>query len=193
MGFGKFIRAVVKAATTSQPSAPRKSSASGGLGFQETGTPPKRDTGGRIIVKVKGGTPGAAWGVNLSRLDSRLGNILAGKVNEDEEFNKSVKVHLRPDTKSEYSNSVLVETPNGEFIGWILKDASEDFVSVMSQLRNAVVSTVPELSGDEFVFEMSAKIEGHWDEVGDGDVEEWEANFDEMLIRMKNPAEIDVE
>jgi hypothetical protein len=193
MGFGNFLKAVVKASTGSEYDPLPRNGSSGKLAFQEAGTPPKRDKQGRVIVNVAGGTPGAAWGVNLSNLDYQLANKLAGKVKEDEEFRKSIKVHMRPDTGSVYANSVLLETPDGAFIGWILKDASDDVVSVMAQIKKAVVSAAPELASEEFTFEMSARIEGQWDEVGEDDEEVWEANIDSMLVRMKNPAELDVE
>jgi hypothetical protein len=193
MGFGNFLKAVAKASTGSEYDPQKRPSSGGNLGFQEAGTSPKRDKQGRVIVTVKGGTPGAAWGVNLSKLDYQLANKLAGKVNEDEEFSKSIKVRMRPDKGSEYANSVLLETLDGAFIGWILKDASDDVVSVMAQVKKAVVSAAPELASEEFTFEMSAKIEGHWDEVGENDEELWDANIQSMLVRMKNPAELDVE
>lgn len=192
MGLGKFFNAVAKAAAGSATPSPGKSQASGKLGFQETGTPPKRDGQGRVIVKLKGGA-GAAWGVNLSRLEDKVANKLAGKVNADEEFSKTVKVRMRPDKESQFDNSVLIETLDGQFVGWILKDASEDIVSVMAQIRKGVSSVAPELAGDDFTFEMSAKIEGYWDEVGEDEKEEWEASVDSMFIQMKNPAEIEVE
>jgi hypothetical protein len=87
----------------------------------------------------------------------------------------------------------LVENIDGQFIGWILKDASEDIVSVISQISKGVRSVASELVGAEFTFEMSAKIEGYWDEVGEDDKEEWQAAVDSMLIQMKNPAEIEVD
>lgn len=193
MGFGDFIKAVAKAATGEAPESLKKSQASGQLGFQEKGTPPKKDKQGRVILTVKGGTPGASWGVNMSKLDYQLANKLAGKVNEEEEFSKTVKVRMRPDKDSSYANSVLLETVDGAFIGWILKDASDDVISVMNQLKKAVLSVAPELASEEFTFEMSAKIEGHWDEVGEDGEEAWDANIESMLVRMKNPAEMDIE
>lgn len=193
MGLGKFFNAIAKAATASSAPSPGKAKASGMLGFQETGTAPKKDPAGRVILKIKGGTPGAAWGVNLSRLEDKAANKLAGKVNADEEFSKTVKVRMRPDKDSQFENSVLVETTDGQFIGWILKDASEDIVSVMSQISKGVRSVASELVSAEFTFEMSAKIEGYWDEVGEDDEEEWQASVDSMLIQMKNPAEIEID
>jgi hypothetical protein len=193
MGFGDFLKAAAKASNGGAPASKKEPQASGQLGFQETGTPPKRDKQGRVILTVKGGTPGAAWGVNMSKLDYQLANKLAGKVDEDEEFSKTIKIRMRPDKESSYSNSVLLETVDGAFIGWILKDASDDVVSVMNQLKKAVLSVAPELASEEFTFEMSAKIEGHWDEVGENGEEAWDANIELMLVRMKNPAEMDIE
>ena len=193
MGFAKFIKAVAKAAATSSPTTPAKSQASGLLGFQETGTAPQTDSEGRVIVKLKGGSPGIVWGVNRSHLDYKVGNKLAGKVNEDEEFSKSVKVRIRPDTKSQFENSVLVETTDEKFIGWILKEASDDAVSVMNQIKEVLVKTAPELFGKVFTFEVSAKIEGSWSEIGEDDKEEWEADLELMEIKIKAPAEIEVD
>lgn len=166
---------------------------SGLLGFQETGTSPKTDSAGRVIVKLKGGSPGLSLGVNRSHLELELANKLAGKVNDDGEFSKSIKVRIRPDTNSQFENSVLVETTNEKFIGWILKDASADAVSVMDQIVEALVKAVPDLFGKLFTFEVSAKIEGAWDEVGEGEKEEWEADIELMEIKIKAPAEIEID
>ena len=181
--------------TASSPSTSKRptKAASGLLGFQETGTTPKTDSAGRVIVKLKGGSPGVVWGVNRSHLDEQVANKLAGKVNEDEEFSKSVKVRIRPDTNSQFENSVLVETTDEKFIGWILKDASVDAVSVMNQIKEALVKTAPELFGKLFTFEVSAKIEGAWNEIGEDDKEEWEAEIELMEIRIKAPAEIEID
>ena len=186
-------RAKNKTASSPSPSKRPTKAASGLLGFQETGTAPKTDSAGRVIVKLKGGSPGVVWGVNRSHLDDQVANKLAGKVNEDEEFSKSVKVRIRPDTNSQFENSVLVETTDEKFIGWILKDASADAVSVMNQIKEALVKTAPELLGKLFTFEVSAKIEGAWNEIGEDDKEEWEAEIELMEIRIKAPAEIEVD
>lgn len=175
-----------------RPARPAKQS-SGLLGFQETGTAPKTDSAGRVIVKLKGGSPGIVWGVNRSHLDYQLANKLAGKVNDDLEFSKSVKVRMRQDTQSQFANSVLVETTDGKFIGWILKDQSDDAVSVMNQVAGALGQMVPQLADSSFVYEVSAKIEGAWDEIGEDDKEEWEADIELMEIRIKTPAEIEVD
>lgn len=180
--------------TTASSSAKRPAKqASGLLGFQETGTSPKTDSAGRVIVKLKGGSPGVVWGVNRSHLDDQVANKLAGKVNEDEEFSKSVKVRIRPDTNSQFENSVLVETTDEKFIGWILKESSADAVAVMNQIKEALGKIAPELFGKLFTFEVSAKIEGAWDEVGEGEKEEWEADIELMEIKIKAPAEIEVD
>lgn len=192
MGLGKFFNAVAKAASSNGKPLPAQPRTTGTLGFQETGTPPKIDVGGRVILKIKGGKD-VSWGVNLSRLEANVSNKLAGKVSRDEEFIKTVKVRMRPDKESLYENSVLIETLDGQFVGWILKDASDDVVSVLSQIKKGVAEVANELASAEFTFEMSATIEGSWDEVGENDEEEWEASIDSMFIQMRNPAEIEVD
>lgn len=171
----------------------RPNSVSGKLGFQETGTKPKTDSAGRVVVKLKGGASGIKWGVNLSHLDYLVANKLAGKVNENEEFSKTVKVRIRPDKNSQFENSVLIETTDEKFIGWILKEASSDATSVMMQIQEVLVRTAPDLASSEFTFEVSAKIEGSWAEIGEGDKEEWEADLESMEIRIVTPAEIEVD
>lgn len=169
-----------------------KKSSSGKFGFQEMGTDPKRDSQGRVVVKLSGGNPGISYGVNLSHLDQEVARKLAGKVNEDEEFSKSVRVRMRRDTESQYENSIIVETADAKLIGWILKEASDDAVSVLQQITSAVRGTAPELGSSEFTFEVSARIEGSWIDAGDGE-EDWEADFDMMEIRIKSPVEVEVE
>lgn len=177
----------------SQTKASAKATPSGKFAFQESGSEPKKDSEGRVIVKLKGGTPGASFGVNRSRLDTELANKLAGKVNEDEEFNKSVKVRIRPDLKSQYANSVLVETTDSKFLGWIWKDDSDSASSVLREIAEAVIKAAPELEGSDFTFEVSARIEGYWNEVSEEGPEEWEADFDLFEIRIKAPVEVEVE
>jgi hypothetical protein len=186
------VKAGTRSAQPAQPAHPAKQS-SGLLGFQETGTAPKTDSAGRVIVKLKGGSQGIVWGVNRSHLDYQLANKLAGKVNDDLEFSKSVKVRIRHDAQSQFANSVIVETTDEKFIGWILKDYSDDAVSVMNQIAGALGQMVPQLANSNFVYEVSAKIEGAWDEIGEDDKEEWEADIELMEIRIKTPAEIEVD
>ena len=179
---------------SNSPSASRSAkSISGQLGFQEKGTQPKKDSEGRVIVKLKGGTPGVSFGVNQSRLDSELANKLAGKVSEDEDFNKSVKVRIRADRDSQYANSVLVETIDSKFLGWILKDDSEKASAVLQEIGEAMIKAAPELEGSEFTFEVSARIEGYWNEVSEEGPEEWEADFELFEIRIKAPVEAEVD
>lgn len=177
----------------SQTKAKPKAAPSGKLAFQEAGTQPKTDPEGRVVVKLKGGTPGVSFGVNQSRLDGELANKLAGKVNEDEEFNKSVKVRIRADRNSQYANSVLVETIDSKFLGWILKDDSEKASAVLQEIGEAMINIAPELQGSEFTFEVSARIEGYWNEVSEDGPEEWEADFELFEIRIKAPVEAEVD
>jgi hypothetical protein len=175
----------------SRPTA--RKSASGMLRFQETGIPPKTDSQGRVIVKVAGGTSGVTFGVNSRDLSPEAALKLAGKPNDDEEFAKSVKVRVRSDKQSQYANSFILETSDGKLIGWILKDDSEQAASVLSQIQTALLKSAPELEGREFTFEVSLRVEGYWDEIGEDGVEEWEPDFAQMEIRIKSPVEIEIE
>lgn len=194
MGIGKFVKALGKAIEAeNQQSKTSGSKASGTLGFQETGTPPKTDSKGRVILILKSSSTGVKYPVNLAQIDQEVANSLAGKPNEDEEFTKSAKLFMRPDVESQYANSVVLETEAGKRVGWIKKEASDDATSVIGQISSIISKTVPELSGREFTFQVTAHIEGNWNEVGEDDKEVWEADIDFMEIRIKNPVEIEID
>ena len=193
-----FIIVKVNAARKGGASAPKRtqpsrSNPSGLLAFQENGTPPKSDSQGRVIVKLKGSPSGIKWGVNLSHLDHTLANKLAGRPKEDEEFEKTIKVRLRPDTNSQFANSILVETIDEKHIGWILKDVSDDAVSVLNQLGSALEPMLSSVNSNGLVFEVSARISGYWEDTSDTDTPTWEADFDQMEIRIATPAEIEID
>jgi hypothetical protein len=166
---------------------------SGRLAFQDSNTAPKTDADGRVIVKLKGGA-GITFGVNKTHMTPDVELKLAGKVNDDEEFAKSVKARVRPDTESQYENSFIIETLDGKLIGWILKDDSSEAGSVFGQIDSALRKIAPEVSDSNFVFEVSLRIEGYWNEISEeGDLEEWEPDFDLMEIRIKLPVEMEVD
>lgn len=180
---------------TVRPKTPSATTFSGRFSFQEAGTDPRTDSEGRVVVKVKGGSNGLAFGINKLHLEPELAGKLAGKVSEDEEFAKSIRARVRPDKKSEYSNSFIVETTAGNLIGWILKSDSEEAASVFGQLDSAVRRSAPELGDKELTFEVSLRIEGYWNEE---DYEDegglvWEPDFELMEIRIKVPVEVEVE
>jgi len=102
-------------------------------------------------------------------------------------------VRIRPDLKSQYANSVLVETTDSKFLGWIWKDDSDSASSVLREIAEAVIKAAPELESSELTFEVSARIEGYWHEVSEEGPEEWEADFDLFEIRIKAPVEVEVE
>lgn len=172
-----------------------KSVSSGTFAFQESGTEPKADAEGRVIVKVKGASNGLAFGVNKMHLDPKLAAKLAGRVNEDEEFAKSIKARVRPDRKSQYANSLIIETLDGQLIGWILKTDSAEAASVFGQLDAAVRQSAPELVDKELTFEVSVRLEGYWNEE---DYEDegglvWEPDIELMEVRIRVPVEVEIE
>lgn len=168
-------------------------SSPGKLKFQESGTPPKTDLHGRVIVKLAGGTSGLTFGVNKSHLSPEVALKLAGKPNDDEEFAKSIKARVRPDKQSQYENSFILETSDGRLIGWILKNDSEQAALVLNQIQGAILKSAPELEAREFTFEVTLRVEGYWDEIGEDGAEEWEPDFDLMEIRIKSPVEIEID
>jgi hypothetical protein len=172
-----------------------KKSGTGKLRFQETGTPPRTDSQGRVIVKLAGGTPGVTFGVNKLHLSTDVGQKIAGKPNDDEEFAKSVRVRVRRDRESQFPNSFILETSDGRLIGWILKEDSTEAALVFDQLDSALRQTAPELATRELVFEVSLRVEGYWNEE-DYEAEGglvWEPDFDIMEIRIKSPAEVEID
>lgn len=182
--------------TPTRPAAAKSATAkppSGKLRFQETKTPPRTDSQGRVIVKLPGGTSGVVLGVNKTHISAEASIKLAGKPTDDEEFARSAKVRVRLDKESQFENSFVLETLDGKLIGWILKDDSKQAASVLNQIQSALLKSAPELQAREFSFEVSLRVEGYWDEIGEDGVEEWEPDFDLMEIRIKSPVEIEVE
>lgn len=154
---------------------------------------PTLDGQGRAIIRLKGGSPGFRWGVNGSHGSYQAQRSLAGKAKEEGEFSKSVKVRLRLDPTSQFPNSILVETQGEEFLGWILRDANPEAFFVLNQIHQGISHLIPQYSFPMVTFEVSARVEGYWDEP-DPDEEEsdWEVSIDQIEVRVKNPAEIDV-
>ncbi len=180
--------------TGSQESRSGKSSTDGVLGFQESGKEPQADAAGRVIVKLKSGGQ-VEWGVNLSRLSAEVaGKILGGKKEEDEEIEKTIRVRIRRDTKSQFSDSVLLETKKGEFIGWILKEDSPQAAGVIAELDEQLRKFSPVLADKEFTYEVSARVAGTWYLASDEDEpEELEAEVDDMIVRIAAPVVIEID
>jgi hypothetical protein len=166
---------------------------SGKLAFQAAGASPKTDSAGRVVVKIKGSSSGLSWGVNLSKLGQAQAKQLAGRVTEDEEISKTIKVRMRPDTNSQFKNSVLIETVDEKFIGWLLKDSSDEAISVMAQVESALVKSASELKGLDFTFEVSAKLEGYWNDESEDGKPDWYADVQELAVKVKIPAQVEVD
>ena len=178
---------------SSTKSREQNTSSSNKLSFQASGTAPKKDSAGRVIVKLKGSSSGILLGVNLSKLEQVQAKKLAGRVSEEEDFSKSIKVRMRPDTNSQFKDSVLIETVDEKFIGWILKDVANEAISVMTQVESALVSSVPELKREKFTFEVTAKIEGYWSDESEDKTPDWFADIQEMDVQIKVPAQVEVD
>lgn len=163
------------------------------LGFEETGSAPSTDPEGRVIVKLKGGKPGLSYRVDLSRLDGEIGDKLSGKPKEDEDFEKSIRVRLKPDSSSEHKNSILVETTDGEFVGWILKDFSKKASLVINEISSGLRKRSPELVSAQFTFEVLAHIKGWWYDWDDGDVGGRSAEIETMEVQIKTPFVVQID
>lgn len=165
--------------------------ASGKFKFQEEGTSPNRDSKGRVIVKVQTGSS-IILGVNKQDCSVKAERFLLGKPEAYKEVeSKSVRLRIQRDLQSPYPDSVSVETPKGDFVGWILKEDSAIATKVLDSLTSQIKSIAPEL--ESLVFDVGAQVDGTYDEDEDeAGKEVLIPDLEHVEIRMKDPAEIDI-
>jgi hypothetical protein len=116
------------------PTSEVSKSSLGRFNYQETGCDPDIDSEGRVIVLVQRGND-LRLGINVARnIGKTATRYLLGKEVLDKEVNgRIVKIRLMPDESSSYANSVKVETPKGDSVGWVLRE-DEAMASMIYQL-----------------------------------------------------------
>lgn len=163
------------------------------LGFEETGSAPSTDPEGRVIVKLKGGKPGLSYGVNLLQLAGDIADKLALKASKGSAFEILIRVRLRQDSSSESKNSILVETTDDEFIGWILEGDSKKATLALSQISSELRKKSPEFLAANFTFEVSARIKGWTSVVWSESDPDWRATIKIMELQIKTPFELQID
>jgi hypothetical protein len=166
-------------------------SASGKFKFQEEGSSPITDSRGRVVVKVQTGSS-IVLGVNKQDCSAQAERFLLGKPEAYKEVEgKSVRLRIQRDLESPYPDSVSVETPKGDFVGWILKEDSAIAVKVLDSLTLQIRAIAPEL--EHLIFDVGAQVDGTYDEDEDEDGKEvLIPDLGHVEIRIKDPAEIDI-
>ena len=166
-------------------------SASGKFKFQEESSSPAIDSNGRVIVKVQSGSS-IVLGVNKQDCSIEAERFLLGKPEAYKEVeSKSVRLRIQRDLQSPYPDSVSVETPKGDFVGWILKDDSAIAVKVLDALTSQIKALAPEL--ESLIFDVGAQVDGTYDEDEDeAGKEVLMPDLSHVEIRIKDPAEIDI-
>lgn len=166
-------------------------SASGKFKFQEEQASPNLDSKGRVIVKVQTGS-NIILGVNKQDCSVPAERFLLGKPEAYKEVEgKSVRLRIQRDVQSSYPNSVSVETPKGDHVGWILKEDSAIAAKVLDSLTSQIKAIAPEL--ESLIFDVGAQVDGTYDEDEDETGKEvLIPELEHVEIRMKDPAEIDI-
>jgi hypothetical protein len=165
--------------------------ASGKFKFQEENASPGTDSKGRVIVKVQTGSS-IILGVNKQDCSVQAERFLLGKPEAYKEVEgKSVRLRIQRDLQSPYPDSVSVETPKGDFVGWILKEDSAVAAKVLDSLALQIKSIAPEI--ESIIFDVGAQVDGTYDEDEDENGQEvLIPDLENLEIRIKDPAEIDI-
>jgi hypothetical protein len=164
---------------------------SGKFKFQEEGSSPITDLKGRVVVKVQTGS-NIVLGVNKQDCSIAAERYLLGKPEAYKEVEgKSVRLRIQRDIQSPYPDSVMVETPKGDFVGWVLKDDSVIAARVLDSLTEQIRALAPELVS--LIFDVGAQVDGSYDEDEDETGKEvLIPDLGHVEIRIKDPAEIDI-
>jgi hypothetical protein len=193
MGFADFFKTASKTAQPAAVTAKAKPDQAGELGFQTTGTAPQTDKSGRVIVKLKAGSE-VILPVHTYKMALETGTKLAGKPKQDEEFDKSVKTRVSLVSQLKGSEEVLVETVDGDPIGFVKRESAQFAATLFSQIQGSLTASVKELSGRSFVFEVSANIIGEWSEDQDENGKDFiYAEFAELNLKIKAPISAEVD
>lgn len=148
-------------------------------------------SGAPYEVKVKSGKQ-ILLRVNTKDMTDEAVNQLKGRYNDEDDIEKSVRLVIFRDLQSQYADSVRVVTTKGHLVGWVRKDNSAIACTVIDQVTMGVHKGIPESAGRPIHLNVSAFVEGSWDEDESGKLIH-EASIDSVEIRIKNPAEIETD
>jgi hypothetical protein len=182
-----FLKKITKALSETA----NKSTKFGQFKFQEEGRAPITDSKGRVIVKVQKGS-NIVLGVNKQDCSVQGARYLLGKPEADKDVeSKSVRVRIQRDLNSRYADSISIETPKGDFVGWILKENSATAAKILEALTSEIQAMAPGL--ENLVFDVGAQVDGTYDE--DQDDTGKSILFPDLThieIYLKNPAEFEI-
>jgi hypothetical protein len=122
-------------------------------------------------------------GVNKQHASMVALQYLIGAPDEAGDISRQVPVWMWRDDTSQYPDSVRVETPTGELVGWVLKDDSTLACQIVDQIGEVVPRSEPRAVGRRIIFEVIAEVEAYW-EPGD------EPELLSVLLGIKQPAEV---
>ncbi len=181
---------LIKLISQQPPKQTKATSSSEGLAYTQTGTGPQRDLKNRVVAKLASGSQ-LVFSVNKQHVTGEALKYLMGKPKEDDEVSRSVRLRMFRDDESQFANSVKLETPRGDLVGWILKADSDLACKLIDQLDDALKAHDPALRGERIVFDVSAKVSGYSMMPEDEDDEPYD--LEEVEIRIKDPVEMDVD
>jgi hypothetical protein len=184
-----FLDKLAKALNSSAVSPKQTSS---GLAYAANGGLPQRDHKNRVVVKLAAGQQ-IIFGVNKQHVSESALVYLMGKPKEDDEVARSVRARIMRDTESEYPNGVIIETPKGDLIGWILKSDSELACKILDQLTVGAKTYDPNLQNETFAFDVSIRVTGYVTPLDEVEDPEDMYDLDDLEIRIKDPVEMEVE
>ena len=112
-----------------------------------------------VQVKSKKGAKGRVeFGVNTKNATDAAHNELLGKRSSAEGKRKTVVLFRDP--TSRYRDSIRVETPNGELVGWIYKNDSKQAGKMLDTLAKGIRKSKRSLRKQSFAFHLTALVEG---------------------------------
>jgi len=156
--------------------------------FQDQNRQPFKDSKNRVIVTFLYGVD-EIHKVNTEEVSEIALRFLLGMSNE-EIVGKSVRLRLSRDLRSVYPNEIMVETADGDYVGFIRNEVW--LTDLLDQVLEEVRGFVPNNSG--FVFDFWAEVSGiYFDEqFVDEEGNEYFYKELESEIRFKYPIEIDI-
>lgn len=137
------------------------------------------------LVCVVGQGSEIELGVNKQHATAAAVKYLLGRPDEDGDISREVPLWMWRDLTSQFDDSVRVETPTGELVGWVLKADSPLACDVVDQISDAVPKSEPRASGRRLILEVTAEVEGYWEF-------EDEPELLSVMLQIKEPAEVEL-
>lgn len=173
-----------------------------GLGFIETGTDPKTDHQGRVIVHLGSGSQIEIPLHEVEKTDfSAVQKYVQGKKKGElyDEGEKTIRLRLNPRLTDYWGGTCYqLETPTG-VPAFEARDHFAETFALLTKIISETTSTLqtihPKLAGARFVFDVPVQVSFDWvEEVDDNDEETGgtEMVYSHPILRLKEPLQVQV-